>query len=219
MRGDRKLCLRGLHRHVFQFFDVGCGRRLSSQSRRVLRRRRIRLYPNDPPAKVVRRRERGRKSRARFAYSAIRTIGFAEERTEALTLASYAFCVHDLPSERRRSRVRDGAAAVSVPRLHPPRLRVAVGGRGEHRQLRFPRLFVPHLPRSARQSHFLCELGIRVFVCRGVLPAGTEADAEGVSYPSAVANALYYYSEEDPISDGNYWHYDESGNIAVWEMV
>ena len=49
--------------------------------------------------------------------------------------------------------------------------------------------------------------------------AGTEADAEGVSYPSAVANALYYYSEEDPISDGNYWHYDESGNIAVWEMV
>jgi len=27
----------------------------------------------------------------------------------------------------------------------------------------------------------------------------------------------YYYSEEEPTGEGNYWHYDEQGNIIVWE--
>lgn len=26
----------------------------------------------------------------------------------------------------------------------------------------------------------------------------------------------YYYSEQEPIAEGNYWHYDENGDIAVW---
>ena len=26
----------------------------------------------------------------------------------------------------------------------------------------------------------------------------------------------YYYSENEPTTTGNYWHYDENGNIAVW---
>jgi len=28
----------------------------------------------------------------------------------------------------------------------------------------------------------------------------------------------YYYSEEEPAEEGNWWHYDENGEIAVWEM-
>lgn len=27
---------------------------------------------------------------------------------------------------------------------------------------------------------------------------------------------VYYYSEAEPVSEGNYWHYDDDGNPAVW---
>ena len=27
---------------------------------------------------------------------------------------------------------------------------------------------------------------------------------------------IYYYSETEPTESGNYWHYDESGNIKEW---
>ncbi len=34
---------------------------------------------------------------------------------------------------------------------------------------------------------------------------------------SKLTNAtIYYYSEEAPEGEGNYWHYDENGDIAVW---
>ena len=37
------------------------------------------------------------------------------------------------------------------------------------------------------------------------------------SYNTALTNATrYYYSETKPSVSGNYWHYDEQGNIAVW---
>ena len=29
-------------------------------------------------------------------------------------------------------------------------------------------------------------------------------------------SAIYYYSEEHPTTEGNFWHYDENGEIAVW---
>lgn len=28
--------------------------------------------------------------------------------------------------------------------------------------------------------------------------------------------SVYYYSEAEPVSEGNYWHYDDDGNPAVW---
>ena len=27
---------------------------------------------------------------------------------------------------------------------------------------------------------------------------------------------MYYYSEEQPIAEGNYWHYDKNGEITIW---
>lgn len=27
---------------------------------------------------------------------------------------------------------------------------------------------------------------------------------------------VYYYSEEEPIEEGNFWYYDTKGNIKVW---
>ena len=29
----------------------------------------------------------------------------------------------------------------------------------------------------------------------------------------------YYYSEEKPTMDGNYWHYDENGNVVEWGLI
>lgn len=26
----------------------------------------------------------------------------------------------------------------------------------------------------------------------------------------------YFYSESEPTEDGNFWHYDADGNVAVW---
>ena len=28
---------------------------------------------------------------------------------------------------------------------------------------------------------------------------------------------IYYYSETEPIEDGNYWHYDSERNVIVWQ--
>ena len=63
-------------------------------------------------------------------------------------------------------------------------------------------------------------------ICRGAfydsLPKvyykGTESDWAKISIDSAnLLNATrYYYSEAEPTSAGNYWHYDENNNIVVW---
>ena len=36
------------------------------------------------------------------------------------------------------------------------------------------------------------------------------------SYNSTLTNATCYYSETEPTTSGNYWHYDESGNPVDW---
>ncbi len=37
------------------------------------------------------------------------------------------------------------------------------------------------------------------------------------SYNTSLTNAMrYYYSETEPTTSGNYWHYDENGNIVIW---
>jgi len=53
---------------------------------------------------------------------------------------------------------------------------------------------------------------------------GTEEDWNkiviGYLYDSNFTRATrYYYSETEPTTSGNYWHYDENGEIVVWEYV
>ena len=37
-------------------------------------------------------------------------------------------------------------------------------------------------------------------------------------YNDSMENAKrYYYSEKEPTEEGNFWHYDESGQIVIWE--
>ncbi len=50
---------------------------------------------------------------------------------------------------------------------------------------------------------------------------GTQSDWEAMeigSYNTKLTNATrYYYSEEEPTEEGNYWHYGENGEIIVWQ--
>ena len=59
--------------------------------------------------------------------------------------------------------------------------------------------------------------------CRGlttVYYAGTEAEWSKISIDSDNSNLTsatrYYYSETEPTAAGNYWHYDENGEVVVW---
>lgn len=49
---------------------------------------------------------------------------------------------------------------------------------------------------------------------------GTEKKWQNVMLGSSnqllTSATIYYYSEEAPEGEGNYWHYDENGEIAVW---
>ena len=49
---------------------------------------------------------------------------------------------------------------------------------------------------------------------------GTASEWSGISIDndnSELTNVTcYYYSEAQPTASGNYWHYDEDGNVAVW---
>ena len=55
---------------------------------------------------------------------------------------------------------------------------------------------------------------------KSVYYKGTASDWTKIfigSYNSNLISATrYYYSEEEPTDDGNYWHYDENGTIVVW---
>ena len=46
------------------------------------------------------------------------------------------------------------------------------------------------------------------------------AELEIASYNDSLTNATrYYYVENEaevPTDGGNYWHYDENGEVAVW---
>ena len=51
---------------------------------------------------------------------------------------------------------------------------------------------------------------------------GTEEEWNSISIDSTnnsdLTNATrYYYSEGAPTADGNFWHYDADGNVAIWE--
>ena len=55
----------------------------------------------------------------------------------------------------------------------------------------------------------------------GVYYKGTASDWAEISidnYNSYLTNETrYYYSENDPTTTGNYWHYNEQGEMVVWE--
>lgn len=73
--------------------------------------------------------------------------------------------------------------------------------------------------------HSVTSIGADVFErCNNLTTVyykGTAEDWSKISINSSgntpLTNAThYYYSEKAPTSDGNYWHYDENGEIVVW---
>mgnify|MGYP000723256027 CR=1 FL=1 len=79
-------------------------------------------------------------------------------------------------------------------------------------------VIIPKSVTSIGDSAFLwCDSLINVYY------NGTEEEWENISigsYNTKVKNAIRYYyienQEDVPTDGGNYWHYDENGNIAVW---
>ena len=46
-----------------------------------------------------------------------------------------------------------------------------------------------------------------------------KVDGENYNYLSSFSNEkvnVYFYSETKPTLEGNYWHYDNEGNVTVW---
>ena len=59
--------------------------------------------------------------------------------------------------------------------------------------------------------------------CSSLKEVYYKGDAEGwknitISYSNYdLTNATrYYYSESQPTEEGNFWHYDENGNLIKW---
>lgn len=56
---------------------------------------------------------------------------------------------------------------------------------------------------------------------KSVYYKGTEESWNNITivpdYTELLNATRYYYSESEPTGEGNYWHYDNNGNVAVWQ--
>jgi hypothetical protein len=75
------------------------------------------------------------------------------------------------------------------------------------------------IPKSLAQSDIdafsYCEAKGNVYYC------GTEEEWKSIRFSIKNAHHLfriprYYYSETQPETEGNFWHYDKNGKVAVW---
>lgn len=153
-----------------------------------------------------------------FDGSAVKTIEFAETRTEALTLSNYAFAyMYDLESivipgyitELPQSLLRGCTKLSSVT------LEEGVTKLNNYVFRDCSALTSIVLPASltSMTSSAFSYSGIEVYYY-----AGSAEQLAASSLTAAVKNAAYTYSAEAPINDGNFWHYEE-GAVAVWPMV
>ncbi len=153
-----------------------------------------------------------------FRASAVKSIQFAETRTEALALANYAFAyMYDLESivipgyvtELPASLLRGCSSLTSVTlgegvtKLNNYVFRDCTS---------LTSLVLPVSLTSATSNAF-SYASIETYYY-----AGTAEQLAASSLTSAVKNNAYVYSEEAPINDGSFWHYAEEAP-AVWPMV
>ena len=95
--------------------------------------------------------------------------------------------------------------------------RVATLGYGSFGGLNLTSLVIPKSLTEVEMIAFLwCSNLANVYY------AGNEEDWQKISIDmmgnSDLTSATrYYYSETEPTGEGNYWHYDENGEIAVWK--
>lgn len=153
-----------------------------------------------------------------FDGSAVKTIEFAETRTEALTLSNYAFAyMYDLESivipgyvtELPQSLLRGCTKLSSVT------LEEGVTKLNNYVFRDCSALTSIVLPASltSMTSSAFSYSGIEVYYY-----AGSAEQLQASSLTAAVKIAAYTFSKEAPINDGNFWHYEE-GAVAVWPMV
>ena len=46
---------------------------------------------------------------------------------------------------------------------------------------------------------------------------GTAEDWERIEKISEFKGTVYFYSEDEPTEEGNFWHYDNDGNAVAWQ--
>ena len=58
--------------------------------------------------------------------------------------------------------------------------------------------------------------GVNVIYYDGTISDWNKVNIEGGN--EAIQNStIYFYSSTEPVDEGNYWYYDESGNITIWQ--
>lgn len=153
-----------------------------------------------------------------FAYSAIDKINFVESREESITLASYAFAYMTsltditLPSyiQELPERIFQGCSKLTSVTL--PNTLTTINRYVFRDCTSLIELILPSSLTSVNSSA-MGNSSIEKYYLNG-----TEEDFAEVSLPTSIKNKAYYYSEEDPINDGNYWHY-EGKDLVIWPMV
>ncbi len=155
-----------------------------------------------------------------FENSAIAQITFAETRTEELTISNYAFAyMYKLTSVTVPDYVTAlvqamfyGCTALTDVTL--PATLVSIGNNAFNGCTALTAMILPASVETVASNSFSsCSQLTYIYV------DGSEEELPASVLPSAVRSKAYYYSEEDPINDGNYWYYADGGAIAVWPMV
>ncbi len=61
-----------------------------------------------------------------------------------------------------------------------------------------------------------CERLVRVYY-KGTADKWSKIKVKSDGNDYIIDSTLYYYSETKPTTGGNFWHYDDAGNVVVWE--
>ena len=63
-------------------------------------------------------------------------------------------------------------------------------------------------------AFYYCEVDTIYYL--GIESSWNEVEIYSSGNESLLSAAVYYYSDTDPTQEGNFWHYDSNGEIAVW---
>ena len=152
-----------------------------------------------------------------FESSAIASLQFAEERETSLEIADYAFSGMTalesvvLPSYVTavpQNLFRGCTALASVTLSEGV---TAISNNAFYGCTSLTYIIFPSTMESTTSSWASSSGLENVYVC------GSEEDFDGLRFNSSVT--VYYYSEEEPVNDGLFWHYGADDLPAVWPMV
>jgi hypothetical protein len=159
-------------------------------------------------------------TRAFAACAALKTITFEESETPLDVSAGYTFYDCDaletfaIPA---RITVISQYMLGSCEKLNTVALHERVTGIEKsafYNDTALISIVIPRSVESIAQDIFKNSTAERVYY------SGTASDFNKITIASKALSSVtvYYYSEEEPLFDGLYWHY-VNGTVEIWEMV